>query len=215
MANKKKAIAITTDIESAFDEYGLGLNLIDEHFLDEYYRTKDIAKAYIKASGNVDCTRSNAMQCGKRLIQANHEKYSAYLSLRSKEDQDKHKLSLDQALYGLACIASANYMDFFKKTKGGELVLDLENISFEQQMAIKSIKQKKIYKGDDCFEETLELETYDKHDALRDYIRHHGGFTQKIEITGDVSVSHRLESARKRIQKHLSDTSIDVSPINT
>lgn len=176
-----------------YDVYKLGLQLDDIHFLDEYYRSKDEAKAYMAATGKNDCTRQNALYNGRKWMRDNKEKYSLYLSMRSKEDQEKHQLSLDKSLYLLSCIATTNYMDFFKKKSSGELVLDIENTTFEQQMAIKSIKQKKIYKGDDCWDETTELELYNKHDAIRDYIRHHGGFVDKVELVDKREISEWFE----------------------
>lgn len=155
-------------------------------FLDEYLKCFNQTRAYLKVypSSSGEAARANAA----RLIARDNVK--AHLQARLAEIH----MSADEALKLTADIARGDVAE----------IMDVSSVGFSLDMTkakeagktrlIKKVKQKTItYLAKKESEEDrevveLEVELYDAQAAIRDILKLHGKFTDKVEVSGGVEM---------------------------
>ena len=171
-------------------------------FVDEYLVDLNATRAYKAAYMNIK-SDDTAAAAGARLLR--NVKVEAYVTKRMKEREKRTEITQDRVLQELALIAYANATDYAKiveyqayEEKGGvkipmfdangypvmyrtvELQLT-DELTDEQQRALATVKR-----GRDG---ALEAKPCDKVKALELLGKHLGMFTDKLDMTGDISLT--------------------------
>ena len=154
------------------------LSKADEVFVSEYLLSFNATAAYKKAHSTAKDT--TAASNGWKLLR----KTEIQEAIQSRLDEVH--MSADEALKLTADIARGDVTEFI--TPFGNIDIDKLRQSGKGRL-IKKIKQKtvtKIGKGDDSEDvEVLdtEIELYDAQAAVRDILKIHGKFTDKVDVT--------------------------------
>lgn len=151
-------------------------------FIDEYLKCWNAAEAARRAGYSEKTARS--MGC------ENLTKPDIAEAIRARIDESQ--MSADEALLEMAMIARGDLTDLMDITTSGFIIdlLDENGEVKSQAKNIKKIKQKVITilgkKSSDDDKEIVEteIEMYDRKDALKTILQHHGQLNQKIELTG-------------------------------
>lgn len=171
-------------------------------FVDEYLVDLNATRAYKTAYPNTKKDET-AAALGARMIR--NDKVAAYIAKRMKDREKRTEITQDRVLQELALIAYANATDYAKiveyqacDEKGGvktpmfdvngypvmyrtvELQLT-DELTESQQRALATVK-----KGRDG---SLEAKPCDKVRALELLGKHLGMFTDKLDMSGDISLT--------------------------
>lgn len=167
------------------------LTKAQEVFIDEYLKCFNATEAYSRAYPSAK--RTTARANGHELL--TNTDISAIIQARLTEVH----MSADEALKLTADIARGDVTEFI--TPFGNIDIDKLRQSGKGRL-IKKIKQKtvtKIGKGDDSEDvEVLdtEIELYDAQAAVRDILKIHGKFTDKLDVTsGGVPLQIKIVKA--------------------
>lgn len=149
-----------------------------QKFVDEYLQCFNQTRAYLKVypSSTADSARANAA----RLIATDNVK--AEIQARLAEIH----MSADEALKLTADIARGDVSDFMAIGSMG-FSLDLQSaLEAGKTNLIKKVSQKTITvngKNEDKETHIIDIELYDRQGALRDILKIHGKFTDKIDLS--------------------------------
>lgn len=157
-----------------------------QKFVDEYLQCFNATRAYLSVypTSTTDAARANAA----RLIAMDNVKAEIQVRL------DEAHMSADEALKLMADIARGDIADFMSiGTMGFSLDLDHAREAGKTNL-IKKVSQKTIINGKtDTETHIIDIELYDRQAAIRDALKVHGKFTDKVEV------NHKGELLIKRI----------------
>lgn len=154
-----------------------------QKFVNEYLQCFNATRAYLLVypSSTTDAARANAA----RLIATDNVKGEIQQRL-----EEVH-MSADEALKLMAEIARGDIADFMSiGSMGFSLDLDAARDAGKTNL-IKKVSQKTIINGKtDTETHILDIELYDRQAAIRDALKIHGKFTDKLEVkhSGDITV---------------------------
>jgi terminase small subunit-like protein len=147
-----------------------------QRFVDEYLKCFNATQAYLVVypSSTRDAARANAA----RLIATDSVK--AEITTRLAEVH----MSADEALKLTADIARGDLADFMAiGSMGFSLDLDAAREAGKTNL-IRKVSQKTIIDGKtDKETHILDIELYDRQAALRDVLKLHGKFTERVDVT--------------------------------
>ena len=150
-------------------------------FVDEYLRDFNATRAYLRVypKSTYDAARANSA----RLIATDN------VSAEIKARLDEIHMSADEALKRTAEIARGDIGDFMAiGPMGFSLDLDAAREAGKTHL-IRKVSEKTIIDGKKETEtHILDIELYDQQAALRDILRVHGKFNDKLKIEGGVEI---------------------------
>ena len=185
------------------------LNKAQEVFISEYLQCFNATEAYSRAYPKAK--RDSARANGSKLLA------DADISEAIQARLAEVHMSADEALKLTADIARGDLTEFI--TPFGNIDIDLLRKSGKGRL-IKKIKQKTVTKigkkedSDDVEVLETELELYDAQTAVRDVLKIHGKFTDKVDITSNgKTIEPKEDNARfERAISTLADALREIIP---
>ena len=143
-------------------------------FVDEYLKDFNAAGAARRAGYSAKTAREQ----GYALLRLPH------ISSQVQKRLDEVHMGADEALKLTADIARGDLADFMSiGSMGFNLDLDAARESGKTNL-IKKVSQKTITDGkNDKETHIIDIELYDRQSALRDILKLHGRFTEKVDVT--------------------------------
>lgn len=131
----------------------------------------------------------------------NHPDVLAEIDRRRQSMTRRTDITQDRILQEYAKIAFANFGDLLEIQEDGSAVLDLAGMTDEQRAALSEfqVDEYKDGKGEDAREvKKYKVKFHDKKAALDALAKHLGMFTDKVEVSGEISLMDRILAGRKR-----------------
>jgi phage terminase small subunit len=131
----------------------------------------------------------------------NHPDIIAEIHKRRFGAQRRTDISVDRVLQEYAKIAFANFGDLLEINDDGTATLDMAGMTEEQRAALSEFQVDEYQdgKGEDARPvKKFKVKFHDKKAALDALAKHLGMFTEKVEVSGELSVVDRILAGRKR-----------------
>lgn len=183
-----------------------------QRFADEYLIDLNATRAYLTVYHSVKSEAAAAVNASKLLRNA---KVAAYITEQQKERERRTQVTQDRVLLELAAIGFADIASFAKVEEHeidvptGQIndegqpvtmrqrmqnvtLVNTDDVSPEKRGAIAGIKQGA---------NGIEVKLNDKVKALELIGRHLGLFTDKVELSGDVNVSSKLNDILEQLNE--------------
>ena len=135
---------------------------------------------------------------GRDLLQT--PKGKAWIEQKKKSSRERYELNEDWVIQRLMNIADANMGEIMDKLRKNDY--DLSCLTFNERYAISAVTDE-VYmegRGEDAQEiKKVKVTGRDNVAALIALCRKLGLFVEKVEVSGEISVVQRLQSARQRM----------------
>lgn len=167
------------------------LKLVTEYFANGFNK-----RAAMKACGYADSSIEGYQH---RLF--NHPDVIQEISNRRQSLTRKFEISEERVIAEYAKIAFANFGDLLEIQDDGSAVLDLAGMTEDQRAALSEfqVDEYKDGKGEDARDvKKYKVKFHDKKAALDAIAKYLGMFTEKVEVSGEVSLVDRILAGRKR-----------------
>ena len=180
-----------------------GMNARQQRFTEEFLQDANAKQAAIRAGYSAKSAEVN----GPRLLR--NAQVAAVIAEKQKERSERLRVTADMVVQELALHAFGLIGDFYDKSTGK--MLEVHEMPPEAQARLSSIKltrERTHTTGDGVGETivneaTIELKVWDKIRSLELLGKHLGMFTERVAVSGDVSlleVTREIE-ARERAAK--------------
>ncbi len=167
------------------------LKLVTEYFANGFNK-----RAAMRACGY---TETGIEGYQHRLF--NHPDVLQEISNRRQSLTRKYDISEERILNEYAKIAFANFGDILEIQNDGSAVIDMAGMTEDQRAALSEfqVDEYKDGKGEDAREvKKYKIKFHDKKAALDALAKYKGMFTEKVEVSGEVSLVDRILAGRKR-----------------
>ena len=170
-----------------------------QRFVEEYLIDLNATQAAIRAG----YSPKTAEQQGSRLLR--NAQVARAVADGKERASKRAQLTLDQVIAELALIGFANMADYMRVGPDGDPYLDFSTLTREQAAALTevTVEDFKDGRGEDARDvRRVKFKLADKRAALVDLGRHMGGFKDKVEISGTLTLGRileRLNGADRRI----------------
>jgi len=163
-------------------------------FVAEYLKDLNASQAAIRAG----YSQKNANVVGSRLLA--NVRIAAAVTMGRSAQAARLQVEADAAREQNAYIALADPIDLLDER--GELRL-LRDMPRRIRCAIRSIEivRRNLTSGDGAMDVTHKVSFWDKPKALEMEYKHHGLLTERIEVSGEVTLADKIARARRRLAK--------------
>lgn len=167
------------------------LNPKQARFIAEYLVDLNATKAAVRAGYSA----KTAKQIGSRLL--TNVAIAAEIASQQSALAEKHGVTVDSIIAELAKLGFANMADYMKCSPGGDPYLDFSALTRAQAAALVEVTVEDYTEGRG--EESREVKRVkfklaDKRASLVDLGRHLGMFKEKVELSGDLTVSALMQA---------------------
>lgn len=147
---------------------------------------------YTKAALRAGYSPHSAKMIGHKLMK--HPEVIKEISVRKGEQLSKFGLDKDRVLQELMQIAFANIKNYITEDEDGNVVVNISSIKKEHATAITEINVSGSGKN-----KQVKIKMADKILALEKLGKHLGMFTEKLEVSGTVTLEKLIEESYKTI----------------
>lgn len=151
-------------------------------FVSEYMIDRNATQAAIRSG----YSKKTASAIGKENLRK--PLIAEAIAAAEEELAERNGLSADKVIQELALLGFANMDDYIKRTEGGDVYVDLANLTREQAAAIQEIVvetyQEATGGGESREVKRTKFKLADKRASLVDLGRHFGVFIDRKELTG-------------------------------
>jgi phage terminase small subunit len=162
-----------------------------QRFVAEYLIDLNATQAAIRAGYSRKCAEVE----GPRLL--GNVRVAAAVQVGAQKRLNERGLSADRTLEELRRIAFSDVGQLF--TDDGSLI-PLRELPPEVRTALASVEvvMKNAAAGDDKIDRVLKVKYWDKNKALTDLARHFALLVDRVEVSGDLSLTAKIAAARQR-----------------
>lgn len=162
-----------------------------ERFVQEYLKDLNATQAAIRAGYSA---KTAAVIGSENLTKPN---IAEAIAAQQKALAEANGVTVDKIVKELAKLGFANMADYMKATAGGDPYLDFSSLTRDQAAALVEVTVEDYTegRGDDARDvKRVKFKLADKRASLVDLGRHLGMFKDKVEHSGDLTVSGLLEA---------------------
>lgn len=162
-----------------------------QRFVAEYLIDLNATQAALRAG----YSRKTVEQQGPRLL--GNVGVAAAIQRQQQRKVEKTSLTADKVLDELRRLAFSDVRQLFDKD--GALI-PLQELSDDAAHALASVEvvMKNAAAGDGQIDRVLKVKLWDKNRALNDLARHFALLVDRVELSGDVSLTAKIAAARQR-----------------
>ncbi len=139
----------------------------------------------------------------------NHPDILKEIDRRRQSSQQRLNITQDMVLQEYAKLAFANFGDLLEIHEDGSATLDLAGITADQRAALAELNVEEYVdktsfdsEGKPARVKKYRVKFHDKKAALDSIAKHLGMFTEKVEVSGELSIIDRILASRKRAVVH-------------
>lgn len=170
----------------------MALNLKQQRFVAEYLVDKNATQSAIRAGYSAKTAYSQ----GQRLLK--HVEVAELIATKAEKQVEKLDITAERVLRELALLGFANMEDYMRVGSDGDPYLDFSALSRDQAAALQevTVEDFKEGRGEDARDvRRVKFKLADKRAALVDLGKHLKLFTEKVEHSGEVSLTVSAEDA--------------------
>ena len=186
---KDKEPLIQEKADDAID----GKRTREDLFVLAYMKYRNQVRAYMEVYPNAVYTTA--------VSQASKKMKEPYIKQAIKELTQgliqKSKFDLEKAVSEMETLATSNMQDYMNID--GEI--DTSTLTREQMASIETIETERFYCNVKKAAVTkTKIKLYSKYNAIKAIGQHLGGFSSKVEVDGNISLSEKLSAAMSRVE---------------
>jgi len=176
----------------------MAMNPKRERFVDEYLVDLNATQAAIRAGYSPKCAEVQ----GTRLLR--DARVKAAVRIGKGEALERVNLKADRVLRELARVGFSDVRHLFKDDG---TVIPLRELPPAVSASIASVEVvlKNAAAGDGVVDRVLKIKLWDKNRALNDLARHFALLVDRVEVSGDVTLTAKIAAARARGAKLLAE----------
>ena len=128
---------------------------------------------------------------------------AAELTRREAEIKERYDVSYERVIEELATLAYSHPLDFMSIDNDGNFYFDVSETDSRAMGALAEVSVAEFREtdkeGNVIVKRRVKVKPYDKRQALVDLLKLTGQSREKIDVTGQVDLIHRIEAARRRV----------------